>query len=418
MQDTKVIKAFSESALRLSVILIGYFILFYAIYKKQITKIWRKGLVIGLVAVEVFSWSYWETPITIARYQQGEYSRNQETKDAIDEEFTKYNKRQHGENFAGHSRSTSGLNSKNIVFHQTFDEEGYCSFLLSATAEFGATYFRNIIEQNPEVYFTNHVVTPEDMSYEEWVNRADNTPEQIYVEQGLEESVTSYQMLNAPVTEENALNLASMEQGFAIDGTMGAGKNKTGRVRIYWSTMSTDTIPMELTFTDSDGAQQTISGEYHLTEQENGCYAEVYFPSVEKEYQQIQVTTQAEIPTDIRLVETERMTSDGIVDVSWFGFNSIQMTVEAPTEGYVTVLQSKHKGWKAYVDGEEEEISLINNCFMGVHVSEGQHTILMKFRPMEWFVGAAITACYDLLVVVMLLLYRKKKCMGRMSIED
>ena len=418
MQDTKVIKAFSESALRLGVILIGYFILFYAIYKKQITKIWRKGLVIGLVAVEVFSWSYWETPITIARYQQGEYSRNQKTKDAIDKEFTKYNKRQHGENFAGHSRSTSGLNSKNIVFHQTFDEEGYCSFLLSATAEFGATYFRNIIEQNPEVYFTNHVITPEDMPYEEWVNRADNTPEQIYVEQGLEERVTSYQMLNAPVTEENALNLASTEQGFAIDGTMSAGKNKTGRVRIYWSTMSTDTIPMELTFTDSDGAQQTISGEYHLTEQENGCYAEVYFPSVEKEYQQIQVTTQAGLPTDIRLVETERMTSDGIVDVSWFGFNSIQMTVEAPTEGYVTVLQSKYKGWKAYVDGEEEEISLINNCFMGVHVSEGQHTILMKFRPMEWFVGAAITACYDLLVVVMLLLYRKKKCMGRMSIED
>ena len=139
---------------------------------------------------------------------------------------------------------------------------------------------------------------------------------------------------------------------------------------------------------------------------------------MEKEYQQIQVTTQAGLPTDIRLVETEIMTSDGIVDVSWFGFNSIQMTVEAPTEGYVTVWQSKDKGWKAYVDGEEEEISLINNCFMGVHVSEGQHTILMKFRPMEWFVGAAITACYDLLVVVMLLLYRKKKCMGRMSIED
>ena len=416
-QDTELIRAFSESAMRLGVLLVGYFVVFYAIYKKQLIKVWRGGLVAGLIVTEVFCWSYWETPITIARYQQGEYSRNQGTKDAIDQEFIKYNKRKHGENFAGHSRSTNGLNSKNIVFHQTFDEEGYCSFLLAAVAEFETTYFRNIIEQNPEVYFTNHVITPKDISYDEWVNRPDNTPEQIYVEQGLEERISIYQTLNAQVKENKALSLNITEQGFVINGAMSVGKKQTGRVRIYWNTEDEAAIPMELNFIDSEGNQQAEKGEYVLNEQDGKYYTDIYFPSVEKEYQEIRVTIQAGVPTDAELVETERMTADDIVDVSWFGFNSIQMTVDTPTEGYVTVLQAKHNGWKAYVDGEENEISLINNCFMGVHVAEGQHTILIKFRPMEWFFGAIITAGYDILVVIMLLLYRKKKCVCRMKTE-
>ena len=420
-QNAEQIKAFSESAIRLGVLLIGYFIGFYAIYKKQLEKIWRNGLVIGLVITEVFSWSYWETPITIARYQQGDYSRSQETRDAIDKEFTKYNERKRGENFAGHSRSTNGLNSKNIVFRQTFDEEGYCSFLLSATAGFVATYFRNIIEQNPEVYFTNHVITSEDMSYEEWVNKADNTPEQIYAERGVEEKISSYQMLNAQVKKKEELDLTTMEQSFVVSGPLSAGKNKTGRLRIYWDTVdAVDTVdvPMELTFVDSEGNQQAVSGKYLINEQEGRYYTDIYFPSVEKEYHEIQGTTQEKVPIGAELVETEKMVSDGIVEVSWFGFNSIRMTVNAPTEGYVTVLQAKHKGWKAYVDGEAGEIDLVNNCFMGVHVSEGQHTILLKFRPTEWFVGTVITVSYNVLLLIMLLLYGKRKYMRRVKIEN
>ena len=420
-QNAEQIKAFSESAIRLGVLLIGYFIGFYAIYKKQLEKIWRNGLVIGLVITEVFSWSYWETPITIARYQQGDYSRSQETRDAIDKEFTKYNERKRGENFAGHSRSTNGLNSKNIVFRQTFDEEGYCSFLLSATAGFVATYFRNIIEQNPEVYFTNHVITSEDMSYEEWVNKADNTPEQIYAERGVEEKISSYQMLNAQVKKKEELDLTTMEQSFVVSRPLSAGKNKTGRLRIYWDTVdAVDTVdvPMELTFVDSEGNQQAVSGKYLINEQEGRYYTDIYFPSVEKEYHEIQGTTQEKVPIGAELVETEKMVSDGIVEVSWFGFNSIRMTVNAPTEGYVTVLQAKHKGWKAYVDGEAGEIDLVNNCFMGVHVSEGQHTILLKFRPTEWFVGTVITVSYNVLLLIMLLLYGKRKYMRRVKIEN
>lgn len=94
------------------------------------------------------------------------------------------------------------------------------------------------------------------------------------------------------------------------------------------------------------------------------------------------------------------MTEDSYVDVSWFGFNDIEMKVEAPTEGYVTILQAMHDGWVAYVDGEETEISIVNQCFMGIHVMPGEHDIVMKFRPKEFFVGMSITVIYIITMIV------------------
>lgn len=116
-----------------------------------------------------------------------------------------------------------------------------------------------------------------------------------------------------------------------------------------------------------------------------------------------------QVPANAELVQTERMTTDNIVDAYRFGFNSIQMIVDVPTEGYVTVLQAKHKGWTAYVDGEKTEIATINNCFMGLHVSKGTHTIVMKFRPKEWFIGGARSALYVMVLFVMLIRRGRKK---------
>ena len=166
---------------------------------------------------------------------------------------------------------------------------------------------------------------------------------------------------------------------------------------------------MAADFLDSEGNHQTVSGDYTLTEQDGRFYTDIYFPSLDKVYQQVSVTMDGQVPANAELIQTERMTIDNIVDVSWFGFNSIQMTVDAPTEGYVTVLQAKHKGWTAYVDGEKTEIATINNCFMGLHVSKGTHTIVMKFRPKEWFIGGAISALYVMVLFVMLIRRGRKK---------
>lgn len=69
--DLTKLQGFAESAIRVSIILSVYFFVFYTIYKKQVYRLWRKGFIVGIVIVEVFTWSFLETPLTIAKYAQG-----------------------------------------------------------------------------------------------------------------------------------------------------------------------------------------------------------------------------------------------------------------------------------------------------------------------------------------------------------
>ena len=81
---------------------------------------WRKGFIVGIVIVEVFTWSFLETPLTIAKYAPGEYSSNQEVRDDIDQQFSNYNQRKLGVNFTGAARSTSRYNNRVILYNKTF----------------------------------------------------------------------------------------------------------------------------------------------------------------------------------------------------------------------------------------------------------------------------------------------------------
>ena len=407
--DVTKLQAFAESAIRVTIILSIYFLVFYFIYKKHVCTLWRKGFIIGIVIIEVFTWSFLETPLTIAQYAPGEYSYNQEVRDKIDKEFSKYEHRKLGVNFAGSIRSTGQHNSRKIVYNKTFDEEGYYSFLLSAAEEFRQTYNRSIIEQNPVVYFTNNIVTSNNISYKKWINRCSNDPEQIFVKKGLNEQITSCQKLEPKIVARKDLNLVRTEQGYQIDGELNATEDKTGRVRLYFVNSVENEVFLEIKFTDSNGEQQSYKGDFTVKEEEGKKYVDIYFPSVEQVYQQLKITGEAIQAEKAELVQMERMTSDGTVDVSWFGFNSIQMTVDAPTEGYVTLLQSKHSGWTAYVDGKKADISTVNRCFMGLHVTRGKHTITMKFRPVEWFIGVGFSVLYVIVMVVVFIVYLKKK---------
>ncbi len=84
----------------------------------------------------------------------------------------------------------------------------------------------------------------------------------------------------------------------------------------------------------------------------------------------------------------------GDVDVKWFRFNSLSATVTAPSAGVLTVLQADYPGWEAYVDGKKTEIIEVDGCFIGVPVDQGQHEVVLKFRPADLYIGAAVTCLY------------------------
>lgn len=91
-------------------------------------------------------------------------------------------------------------------------------------------------------------------------------------------------------------------------------------------------------------------------------------------------------------------------------------------EGDITVQQggvfytsiSYTKGWKAYVDGEETEITPIGNAMLAFRLEAGTHHIRLKYLPEGFTVGATCTVLAVLILIAMsILIPRREKIMAK-----
>lgn len=71
-------------------------------------------------------------------------------------------------------------------------------------------------------------------------------------------------------------------------------------------------------------------------------------------------------------------------------------------------------GWTSFVDGEEQPLSIIENCFMAVPLSAGEHQVRMSFCPQGFRTGAIVSLlsllpALGILVYELLSPHRKKE---------
>ena len=397
--DSNCVLSFSKSAYLAAIVIVGYGILFYFIHTKQIKGTMERVLVLGVVAFDLLTFHHVEMPITIAAYDDFAYSNNIDVRDLVDNEFTRNRNRNRSVDFSESRRTVNGLDSQTIVFNKTLSEDGYLSILLDNVQSYKKTFLRSIMEQNPEAYFTNDIVTADDVDYYTWTNSGSTPPEQIYVDG---ETVDANDKIRLQPQEVSSIPLTmTIESGnILLQGPITTGDLKTGRIRIYYDTYLPEAQTLNIVFTDNIGNSTQYVGEYLMRQSSGENYIDVYLPNIDTVYNSINMVVGDMIPIAVSLVNTERMLNDKYVDITSFGFNEVVMDVTAPAEGYVTLLQAKYDGWKAYVDGEETEITLVDNCFMGVKVSEGNHRIVMKFRPWDFYVGLFVSCCFFAVLIV------------------
>jgi hypothetical protein len=70
----------------------------------------------------------------------------------------------------------------------------------------------------------------------------------------------------------------------------------------------------------------------------------------------------------------------------------VRVSVDAPREGVVVVLQQRAPGWRVHIDGVEAREFAIDALFRGVQVTRGHHEIVWTYRPRSLFFGAIVTA--------------------------
>jgi uncharacterized membrane protein YfhO len=65
-----------------------------------------------------------------------------------------------------------------------------------------------------------------------------------------------------------------------------------------------------------------------------------------------------------------------------FGLEEIRWTVRTDAPRLFVASEVYYPaGWNAYLDGEPVPIHRVNYLLRGVHVPEGEHTLVMRFEP-------------------------------------
>lgn len=86
------------------------------------------------------------------------------------------------------------------------------------------------------------------------------------------------------------------------------------------------------------------------------------------------------------------VSNDVAVPAAWeMDTSSARVVVDAPKQGMVILAQQLAPGWRVTVDGKPAEPVLIEGVFRAVEVMKGRHEIVWTYRPMSFFIGAAVT---------------------------
>lgn len=88
----------------------------------------------------------------------------------------------------------------------------------------------------------------------------------------------------------------------------------------------------------------------------------------------------------------------------------IEGTIDVKEDGLFYTSISYDKGWRAYVDGEEVEITPVCDALVAFKLGAGQHDIRLKYCPEGFYLGLTVTiACIALFVGIVLLTSKKSK---------
>jgi len=84
--------------------------------------------------------------------------------------------------------------------------------------------------------------------------------------------------------------------------------------------------------------------------------------------------------------------SRSTLQLTTFKNTFIEGTVDCKQDGLLyTSIPQAGTNWHVYVDGKEEDVSLIGNAMVGVKLSEGIHTVTFRYENSAYETGRIIT---------------------------
>lgn len=92
----------------------------------------------------------------------------------------------------------------------------------------------------------------------------------------------------------------------------------------------------------------------------------------------------------------------GEVAIAGYRPTEITLSVDAPSDGWVVLLDTYFPGWQASVDGRPVQVHQADFAFRAVQVPAGRHQIEFRYRPLSFQVGAFLSGGAALACLIIL----------------
>ena len=83
-------------------------------------------------------------------------------------------------------------------------------------------------------------------------------------------------------------------------------------------------------------------------------------------------------------------------------YNFSGVSTDATTANYLVVFSEiwTEKGWKMYIDGQEQPLMRANYLLRAAMIPSGEHEIVMEYAPEAWKVGNTVSFASSLLMIL------------------
>ena len=98
-------------------------------------------------------------------------------------------------------------------------------------------------------------------------------------------------------------------------------------------------------------------------------------------------------------LESIRANSFDVFNVSE---NNVYGEITAEKSGELFTTIPYNSSWEVYVNGEQVEYKRVNECFIGINVSEGKNIIEMRYVPKGFYIGAIFSIIGMIVLIIML----------------
>ncbi len=79
-----------------------------------------------------------------------------------------------------------------------------------------------------------------------------------------------------------------------------------------------------------------------------------------------------------------------------------RIAIDAPADDELEIKETWDPGWTAQLDGSPIGLHRKHSVFLGVHVPAGRHELILKYEPVEFQIGLAISFCALVLLILVL----------------